>query len=1002
MTTSRTLIPATLALAALAGMASATPLNWGNAAGGSAGTASNWSPNQVPVAADALTFNLPNTFTVTFPASTTSSLSQSYLRGIVTLSMTSTHTTSGTLTVGNSAGLAATAIMTAGTYHVGSGITVGNASTSIGTLTVEDEGTLLDTTGAGTDITIGSSGTGTLTVRSGATVRPLDDLIIGSAASGIGTVNVTGTGGLPLPIPSSTLDLPNAGQDLTVGLLGDGDLNVTTGGLVNADEIFVALNPGSTGNITVGGTGGLLNVPATINVDTQLHLGNNPGVGLNAGSSTLTINNGGLVRVTGTTRLGDPTGVGSTTLTINEGGTLETGALVAADTAGFLNFVGGTLRVIGGTFSPRNDTLALGTGGSPELFLQDGASSTLSSSAAPFEALVVGQSSGASMNVELGSSLTISAGDCIIGNLATASGYLTIDGSTMTLPASRSLIVGDEGAGFFDIIDSTVNTGSVAFSRALSADSRGQVLGTGATLNITGNLTVGGTTSANGGPADVSIINGTVNVNSASSDSVVVWGVGDRLVLVDGTLVANRDIRVQNGATFSASGASTITTPVLGLLGNSATYNLAGVVNGFLLLGSASSQVVLAGDLTVGGLNASPTGIGNSGLIEVGNHTLRFVGPVSALDNGLNSLHLGPMGRLVSPGALDVAAGRALSGEGTIEAPIDNSGTILAQNGGLTIKGIINGLGQGITGTHIAFDNDGGFTGSGAFSSSTRITLRPGSEIRATGNLTMGNPADALGVSSTGGRIAYDGQFSVTLLDSSIAQAASVAFPNVSPSTAVLFSATGLNIVSAGTVTGNGRLQTVIGQRVRMFGTIAPGSPGFVGVVSATGRLELTSTSTIRIDIRDGANHDRVQTLNLANGGPPVPTHIDLGGALVVTVLNGHTPVLGESHRIIETVDSTGVSDAQIFGDFASVSLPDGWIYRISNDPNPNLDGVYVIFCPIDFNRDGILSPDDLDEFITFFFSDVEAERALCDFNGDGFVEPGDLDEFITGFFQGC
>ncbi|MGQ0627735.1 MAG: hypothetical protein ACT4PL_06490 [Phycisphaerales bacterium] len=57
---------------------------------------------------------------------------------------------------------------------------------------------------------------------------------------------------------------------------------------------------------------------------------------------------------------------------------------------------------------------------------------------------------------------------------------------------------------------------------------------------------------------------------------------------------------------------------------------------------------------------------------------------------------------------------------------------------------------------------------------------------------------------------------------------------------------------------------------------------------------------------------------------------------------------------------------------------------------------------PTDFNEDGFVEPGDLDEFITAFFSENEAERALTDFNGDGFIEPGDLDEFITSFFDGC
>ncbi|MGQ0628238.1 MAG: hypothetical protein ACT4PL_09100 [Phycisphaerales bacterium] len=92
------------------------------------------------------------------------------------------------------------------------------------------------------------------------------------------------------------------------------------------------------------------------------------------------------------------------------------------------------------------------------------------------------------------------------------------------------------------------------------------------------------------------------------------------------------------------------------------------------------------------------------------------------------------------------------------------------------------------------------------------------------------------------------------------------------------------------------------------------------------------------------------------------------------------------------------ISSVPIHRVFVEGSLGDGYnhiddlqIVTVSTTP-----------CRTDFNDDGLLSPDDLDEFITFFFSDVAEERGRCDFNGDGFVEPGDLDEFITSFFEGC
>jgi hypothetical protein len=57
--------------------------------------------------------------------------------------------------------------------------------------------------------------------------------------------------------------------------------------------------------------------------------------------------------------------------------------------------------------------------------------------------------------------------------------------------------------------------------------------------------------------------------------------------------------------------------------------------------------------------------------------------------------------------------------------------------------------------------------------------------------------------------------------------------------------------------------------------------------------------------------------------------------------------------------------------------------------------------CLADFNGDSVVNPDDLAEFITCFFLDVQFPGfcADADFNGDGFRDPDDLAEFITTFF---
>jgi hypothetical protein len=57
-----------------------------------------------------------------------------------------------------------------------------------------------------------------------------------------------------------------------------------------------------------------------------------------------------------------------------------------------------------------------------------------------------------------------------------------------------------------------------------------------------------------------------------------------------------------------------------------------------------------------------------------------------------------------------------------------------------------------------------------------------------------------------------------------------------------------------------------------------------------------------------------------------------------------------------------------------------------------------------DYNCDGLHNPDDLSEFITCFFLEIQFP-GFCpsgDFNGDGLFNPDDLSEFITAFFLPC
>jgi hypothetical protein len=69
--------------------------------------------------------------------------------------------------------------------------------------------------------------------------------------------------------------------------------------------------------------------------------------------------------------------------------------------------------------------------------------------------------------------------------------------------------------------------------------------------------------------------------------------------------------------------------------------------------------------------------------------------------------------------------------------------------------------------------------------------------------------------------------------------------------------------------------------------------------------------------------------------------------------------------------------------------------------PEPFAGPVGTPPCVADFNGDGILNPDDLSEFITCFFLQLQFP-GFCpagDFNQDTLLNPDDLSEFITTFF---
>ncbi len=108
---------------------------------------------------------------------------------------------------------------------------LGDKASGIGTLNLMDATSSFDTVG----INVGNFGSGIVNVSNGATLNSTGYGFIGGNASGKGIVNISTDSLWNLKTSSTNAQL------LQVGVLGTGELNITTGGIVKARDTQIAL-----------------------------------------------------------------------------------------------------------------------------------------------------------------------------------------------------------------------------------------------------------------------------------------------------------------------------------------------------------------------------------------------------------------------------------------------------------------------------------------------------------------------------------------------------------------------------------------------------------------------------------------------------------------------------------------------------------------------------------------------------------------------------------------
>ena len=171
-------------------------------------------------------------------------------------------------------------------------------------------------------LTVGGDNDGTLEVLDGGVVSNSEGFI-GKFSGSTSVATVRGSG-----------SQWNNSSDLSVGTLGSGTLNVEAGGVVNNTTGFIGHINGSTGLVTVTGSG------SQWNHSVDLAIGG--GMGAAGGTGLLTIADGGLVDVSGTTKLWS-TG----TLTL-DGGSLITGTF---ENSGTFRTTSGTNTISGDVYN---------------------------------------------------------------------------------------------------------------------------------------------------------------------------------------------------------------------------------------------------------------------------------------------------------------------------------------------------------------------------------------------------------------------------------------------------------------------------------------------------------------------------------------------------------------------------------------------------------------------------------------------------------------------------
>ena len=551
-------------------------------------------------------------------------------------------------------------------------------------------------------------------------------------------------------------------------------------------------------------------------------------------------------------------------------------------------------------------------------------------------------------------------------------GTYSQNNGTNTITNDLTVGVSGTGTASFDMSGGDTNVGGNMLVGQSNGNAEMTVGGAG-TLTVNGTLQV-----ANKSTASLNLTGGTINTQALNFN-----GAPSHFHWTEGTL------NITTGVTWDPFASSTSTGASFGrglTLGNFQNLNVTGAetlggVGSFLLdLGSGSRHTVSStltigsqselrldgGTLTVAGLNnGGGTFTFLAGTLQVTGAGANINSPI---DTGSNTT-INVFANNSSLGSASSFAGFNHGGTLTIGA-----NTVTLNSAGYAKLGVLTTMSGGTINAPNGITLGSGSNLQGSGNVSTRVTGEPGAVIEAGGALSLGDTTSPAGF-SYGGELRTK-QFAVTLNSTAPVGLGILTTLGNGGTGGTLTTANGFVVDFDGAITGfgtvnssntlakhatiNGTVQgTSAAQPITFSGYIKGDgsftnvafagtfSPGLSPTVTSAGNLALASSNTLVMEIGGttaGTGYDQIQ----ASG------QLSLGGTLNVSLINGFTPVAGQTFDLLDW--------GALAGTFSTLTLPALGGSLTWNTSSLYINGTLSVVAsglPGDFNQNGVVDAAD-------------------------------------------